>query len=175
MDPSIVIFVVGSGTSFIAFYWFFNRRIGAVEARQRADRARHFGLRKLSFIDDLRHEAGLRAESVINAAAERVRSSSAHPGSAPISAATLERLKETRSMLQPLLPDTFTAEFDHIVRVLHAAPAMREMEIDAALGRLARQVAAIGAATKSPPRRRAIRLDWRLSRLLPLRTAGDAR
>jgi len=166
MDPSIAIFVVGSCVSFFTFYWVFNRRLAAAQTRRQAEQARRHGLRKLCFLDDLRHEAGLRAQTVLSTAADQV-------SKTPINADMLMRLTETRSMLQPLLPSTFLAEFDHIVRLLNRPPALRGSDLDSAFDRLARHVKAIATAPDRRPVRAPARLRWPSLRISLLRTAGD--
>jgi hypothetical protein len=142
MDASIIVFIAGSCASFVLFYWVFTRRHAASsQAKNRVERAQRYGMKKLSFLDDLRHEAGLRAQAVLDAAADQVRKGSR--SGVAIDAEMMNRLRETRSMLQSLLPHEFTSEFDHVVRLLHAPPSVRRAELDAALGRLSDKVAAI--------------------------------
>jgi hypothetical protein len=142
MDASIIVFIAGSCASFVLFYWVFaRRRTASFPAKNRVDRAQRYGMKKLSFLDDLRHEAGLRAQAVLDAAVDQVRKGSR--SGAAIDAEMMNRLRETRSMLQSLLPHEFTSEFDHIVRLLHAPPSVRRAELDAALDRLGDKVAAI--------------------------------
>jgi hypothetical protein len=157
MDPSIIIFVVGSCVSFLVFYWTFNRHLIAAHARQRAERVRRHGLKKLSFLDGLRHEAGLRAQAAIRAAVDQASRTSSPAAHATIDVETLERVRETRAMLQPLLPHEFIAEFDQIVCALSASPPPRGSELNAAVERLSRRVAEIATAPSHPPVRERVR------------------
>jgi hypothetical protein len=170
MDASIVIFIVGSGVSFVLFYWVFARRHAAPHARKRFDRAERYGNKKLSFLDGLRHEAGLRAQDVLDAAVDQVRRGSR--SGAAIDAEMMNRLRETRSMLQSLLPREFTSEFDHIVRLLHAPSSVRKLELDAALERLGRKVAEIAGVSARPSARPAARPS--LMGMQGLSASGDA-
>lgn len=140
MDLTIVIFALGTSISFSAFYWVSSRWLAVAEARRRADRARRAGFRKLCFLDNLRHEAWLRAQAVISAAADQAARGPSETAIASLDAEMLERLRETRAMLQPLLPREFITDFDRLVRTLHTSSPSRASELSAALDRLARQV-----------------------------------
>jgi hypothetical protein len=150
MDASFAVFIVGSCVSFALFYWAFARRYTAARGRQPAGRALPYGNKKSSFLDDLRHEAGLRAQAVLDAAVDQA--SKPSRSGISIDAEMVNRLRETRSMLQSLLPHEFTSEFDHIVRLLQAPPSVRKHELDAALERFERKVANIGAPERTPAR-----------------------
>lgn len=138
MDPSFVVFILGSFVSFVAFYWAFNRWSPASRSGRHSNRAKLYGLQKRNFLDDLRHEAGLRAQAAIGVAVDQLNRRAKQTAYPTIDAELMERLRETRSMLQSLLPRECTAEFDHIVRLLHAPPSVRRVELDAAIERLSR-------------------------------------
>jgi hypothetical protein len=174
MDASIVVFIAGSCVSFMLFYWVFARRHAAsAGAHNRADQAQRYGMKKSSFLDDLRHEAGLRAQAVLDAAADQVRKGSR--SGAAIDAEMMNRLRETRSMLQSLLPREFTSEFDHIVRLLHAPPSVRRAELDAALERLSHKVAGIAGVSGQTSERPAAVQRSSLLGLRDLSAVGNAR
>lgn len=148
MDPSIAIFILGSCVSFIGFYWVFNRYFAVSRARQRAARVRHYGLEKSSFLDDLRHEAGLRAHTMLCVAADRLGNATWGQATASVDIKMMERLQETRSMLQSLLPRQLTNEFDQIVHLLRSRPSARDVELNEALERFARQVADVAPVSR---------------------------
>lgn len=148
MDLTIVIFTLGTSVSFGAFYWASSRWLAVAETRRRADRARRAGFRKMCFLDNLRHEAGLRAQAVIRAAADQATRGASETGIASLDAEMLERLGETCAMLQPLLSREFIADFDRLVRTLHTSSPSRGTELSAALDRLARQAVEIATAPR---------------------------
>jgi len=171
MDPSIVIFVVGSSATFLLSYWAFNRRSAKSQTGRQTDRVQRFGARKMSFLDGLRHEAALRAHAVLEAAADRTRRGAA---SAPIDAETLVRLRETRAMLQSLLPREFTVEFDHIVQLLRVPSSIRNAELDAALARLALKANELDGEARRRPASLPAGMQRPLSRMPAFRAAGGA-
>jgi len=173
MDASIVVFIAGSCVSFMLFYWTFARRGTGSRARKRVDRAHRYGMEKLSFLDGLRHEAGLRAQAVLDAAVDQV--SKGSRSGATIDAEMMNRLRETRSMLQSLLPREFTSEFDHIVRLLHAPPSVRRGELDAALERLSDKVAGIAGLPGRTPARPEAGERSSILGMRDLSAAGNAR
>jgi len=151
MDPSIAVFLVGSGVSFAGFYWLYRRRLASGQAPRRSVSEQRQGALTLSFLDNLRREAGLRAQAILNDAAYEVRRGARRHGGAAVDSRLMERLAETRSMLQTLLPREFTSEFDNIVRLLHAPASVRRAELDDALERLDLLAATLARGSHTPP------------------------
>ena len=176
MDPSITIFVVGSSATFLLLYWAFNRRSAKPRTNKQTDRARRFGARKMSFLDGLKHEAALRAHAVLEAAVDRTRRKAGPErlASAPIDAEMLIRVRETRAMLQALLPREFTIEFDHIVQLLRGPSAVRNAELDAAMARLALKVDALAGNPRHRPASRPAGTRRPFPGMPAFRAAGDA-